>query len=114
MFNEGVRVGGKWEAAEKRCTLAQQKVNVQHFKKGYCSLQCTDCSSSPLLKIEMDHLCLCILYCCMAMGRLLSEFIQAMAVILKLAQQLHGQNTLQQQRTGLSLKGLVALDGEEA
>jgi len=59
-----------------------------------------------VLLVEVDDTCLCIIYLCMAMGRLLADFIQATAAALPAQSRSAVQAILHGEKTGLTLKDM--------
>ena len=113
VFNEGVLRDGEWVGADTKRTLERQKEHWLRFLDGGTSLSCAGCSTEPLLRVEVTHICLCILHLCMAMGRLLAEFTQTTAAALAVEERRSVRSILQKHKTGLSLTGSTAIDGEE-
>ena len=79
IYNLGVldKGGPVWSNRATRCTLVSEAAAHDRYKEVGCSLENVDCIGDPHIVVEGCLVFLCILHCCMAMGRLHVAFIEA-------------------------------------
>ena len=97
-----------------RCTLEGQAVTRLSYQETGLSFENGGCVGDLHIMVERCLVFLCILHCCMAMGRLHLAFIEARLGDLPKDNATAVQRVLYRARTGVRLGSSTALDGEEA
>ena len=74
IFNEAVRdnTAKRWNGVAARSTMQSDATNHRRYQVTRKSLD-----GEPLLVIARNRVFLCILHCCMAIGRLFVAFLEA-------------------------------------
>ena len=97
-----------------RRTLDREKAGRLRYKETGRSLENGGCIGDPHIVVDRCVVFLCILHCCMAIGRLQVAFIETRLVDLLKANADAVQRVLCQTRKGVKLGATRAPDGEEA
>ena len=81
IYNIGVSNNtlGAWVRVHERCTLALEAAARICYRKTGPRLDDGGCVGEPHIVLEPGFVFLCILHCCMAIGRLQVAFIEAAA-----------------------------------
>ena len=116
IYNMGVwdKVVAALVKAEVRRTLEGHAVSRRHYQATGLSLENGGCVGDLHVVAERCLVYLCILYCCMAMGRLQVAFIEARLGDLPKDHAVGVQLVLYRARTGVRLGASVSPDGEKA
>ena len=115
LFNEGIwdHTQKEWRGDTVRRSMESDALHHSAFQAGTRSLAAAGCSTTPILKVPRSHVLICILHCVMAVGRLVAGYISREAQSLGKGVQHLVQRLLSEHRTGLTLTGSLAPDGEE-
>ena len=116
IYNLGVwdKVAAAWVSVATRRTLDRQKAARLRYKETGRSLENGGCIGDPHTAVDRCVAFLCILHCCMAIGRLQVAFIQTRLVHLPKENVDAVQRVLYRARTGVKLGATGARNGEEA
>ena len=116
IYNIGVwdKVAAAWVKAAVRHTLEREAVARRRYQETGLSLENGGCVGDPHVVVQRCLVVLCILHCCMAMGRLQAAFIEARLGDLPKDNAVAVQHVLYRARNGLRLGAWASLDGEEA
>ena len=116
IYNMGVwdNTLGAWVRVYKRCTLALEAAARKRYQETGWSLDNGGCIGEPHIVVERCFVFLCILHCCMAIGRLQVDFIEARVEELRKDTATAVQRQLYQARTGVKLGATASPDGEES
>ena len=116
IYNMGVwdKAAAKWLRVDVRRTLAAEAEARRQYQLTGRSLENGGCIGEPHLQVERCLVFLCILHCCMAMGRLQVAFIEARLEDLPKENTEAVQRLLYRARTGVKLGASTSPDGEEA
>ena len=106
------KVAAAWVKAGVRRTLEGEAVARRRHQETGLGLENGGCVGDPHVVAERCLVFLCILHCCMAMGRLQVAFIEA--CLGDLPKDNAGQRVLYRARTGVRLGASASPDGEEA
>ena len=114
--NMGVwdKVALAWVNVATRRTLEREEAARQRYTETGRSLQNGGCVGVPHIVVDRCVVFLCILHCCMAIGRLQVAFIETRLVDLPKENVNAVQRVLYRARTGVKLGATGAADGEEA
>ena len=115
IYNMGVwdKVAAAWVNVATRRTLDREEVARLRCTETGRSLENGGCIGDPHIVVDRWVVFLCILHCCMAIGRLQVAFIERGPVDLPKENADAVQRVLYRARTGVKLGVPVALDGEE-
>ena len=107
IYNMGVwdKVAAAWVNVSTRRTLEPEEAATRRYKETGCSLENGGCIGDPHIVVDRCVLFLCILHCCMAIGRLQVAFMETRLVDLP------KENRA---RTGVKSGASGATDGEDA
>ena len=108
------KVAAAWVKAGVRHTLDGEAVARLRYQETGLSLENGGCIGDPHIVVERCLVFLCILHCCMAIGRLQVAFIEARLGDLPKDNTTAVQRVLYRARTGVRLGSSPATDGEEA
>ena len=108
------KVAAAWVKAGVRRTLEGESVARRRYHETGLSLEDGGCVGDPHVVVERCLVFLCILHCCMAMGRLQVAFIEACLGDLPKDNAVGVQRVLYWARTSVRLGASASLDGEEA
>ena len=116
IYNVGVRdkVAAAWGNVANRRTLDREEAARLRYKETSRSLENGGCIRDPHIVVDECMVFLCILHCCMAIGRLQVGFIETCLVDLPKENINAMQRVLSRARTGVKSGALAAPDGEEA
>ena len=116
IYNMGVwdKVAAAWVNVETRRTLDREEAARRRYKETGRSLENGGCIGDPHIVVDRCMVFLCILHCCMAIGRLQVAFIETRLVDLPKENTDAVQRVLYRARTGVKLGATGAPDGEEA
>ena len=116
IYNMGVwdKVAAAWVNVATRRTLAREEAARRRYKETGRSLENGGCIGDPHIVVDRCMVFLCILHCCMAIGRLQVAFIETRLADLPKENTDAVQRALFQARTGVKLGATGAPDGEEA
>ena len=116
IYNMGVwdKVAAAWVNVETRRTLDREEAARRRYKEIGRSLENGGCIGDPHIVVDRCMVFLCILHCCMAIGRLQVAFIETRLVDLPKENTDAVQRVLYRARTGVKLGATGAPDGEEA
>ena len=116
IYNMGVwdKVAAAWVNMATRRTLANEEAARCCYKETGRSLGNGGCIGDPHIVIDRCVVFLCILHCCMAIGRLQVASIETRLVDLPKENTDAVQRVLYRARTGVKLGATGAPDGEEA
>ena len=116
IYNIGVwdKVAAAWVNVETRRTLDREEAARRRYKETGRSLENGGCIVDPHIVVDRCMVFLCILHCCMAIGRLQVAFIETRLVDLPKENTDAVQRVLYRARTGVKLGATGAPDGEEA
>ena len=116
IYNMGVwdKVAAAWVNLATRRTLDREKAARLKCKETGRSLENGGCTGDPHIVVDRCVVFLCILHCCMAIGRLQVPFIETRLVDLPKENSDAMQRVLCRARTGVKFGATGALDGEEA
>ena len=116
IYNMGVwdKVAAAWVKAGVRHTLEGEAVARPCYQEKGLSLENGGCVGDPDIVVERCLVFLCILHCCMAMGRLEVAFIEARLEDLPNDNAVAVQRVLYRARTGVRLGDTASPYGEEA
>ena len=116
IYNMGVwdKFAAAWAKADLRRTLDGGAVARGRYQETGLSLENGGCVGDPHVVAERCLVFLCILHCCMAMGRLQVAFIEARLGDLPKNNALVVQRVLYWACTGVRLGASASPDGEEA
>ena len=103
------RHGSTW-----RPTLDREEAACRRYKETGRSLENGGCIGDPYIVVDRCMVFLCILHCCMAIGRLQVAFIETRLVDLPKENVNAVQRVLYRACTGVKLGATGAPDGEEA
>ena len=101
-----------WVNVLTRCTLDREEAACLRYKDTGRSLENGGCIGDPHIVVDQWVVFLCILHCCMAIGRLQVAFIQTRLVDVPKENTDAVQRVLYRARTGVKLGALVAPNGE--
>ena len=116
IYNMGVwdKVAAVWVKADVRRTFEGELVARPRYQETGPGLQNVGCVGDPHVVAEQCLVFLCILHCCMAMGRLQVAFIEARLGDLPKDNAMAVQRVLYRARTSVGLGASASPDGEEA
>ena len=116
IYNMGVwdKVAAAWVNVASRRTLDREEAARRRDKETGRSLGNGECIGDPHIVVDRCMVFLCILHCCMAIGRLQVAFIETRLVDLPKENTDAVQRVLYRARTGVKLGATGAPDGEEA
>ena len=116
IYNMGVwdKVAAAWVNVATRCTLDRGEAPRRRYKETGGSLENGRCIGDQHIVVDRCVVFLCILHCCMAIGRLQVAFIETCLVDLPKENAGAVQRVLHQPRMGVKFGATGALDGEEA
>ena len=116
IYNMGVwdKVAAAWVNVETRRTLDREEAARRRYKETGRSLENGGCIGDPHIVVDRCMVFLCILHCCMAIGRLQVAFIETRLVDLPKENTDAVQRVLYRARTGVKLGATGAPDGKEA
>ena len=116
IYNMGVwdKVAAAWVNVETRRTLDREEAARRRYKETGRSLENGGCIGDPHIVVDRCMVFICILHCCMAIGRLQVAFIETRLVDLPKENTDAVQRVLYRARTGVKLGATGAPDGEEA
>ena len=116
IYNMGMwdKVAAAWVNVATRRTLDREEAARLRYKETGRSLENGGCIGDPHIVVDRCVVFLCILHCCMAIGRLQVAFIETRLVDLPKENVNAVQRVLYQARTGVKLGASAAPDGEEA
>ena len=116
IYNMGVwdKVAAAWVNVATRRTFAREEAARRRYKETGRSLENGGCIGDPHIVVDRCVVFLCILHCCMAIGRLQVAFIETRLVDLPKENTDAVQRALYRARTGVRLGATGAPDGEEA
>ena len=116
IYNMGVwdKVAAAWVNVATRRTLDREEAPRLRYKETGRSLENGGCIGDPHSVVDRCVVFLCILHCCMAIGRLQVAFIETGLVDLPKENADAVQRVLYWARTGVKLGASAAPDGEEA
>ena len=116
LYNMGVwdKVAAVLVKSDVRCTLEGEAVARHCYRETGLSLENGGCVGDPHVVVERCLVFLCILHCCMAMGRIQVAFIEARLGDLPKDNAVAVQRLLYRARTGVRLGASASPDGEEA
>ena len=116
IYNMGVwdKVAAAWVNVATRRTLDRQEAARLRYKETSRSLENGGCIGDPNIVVDQCVVFLCILHCCMAIGRLQVAFIETHLVDLPKENADTVQRVLYRARTGVKLGASAAPDGKEA
>ena len=116
IYNMGVcdKVVAAWVNVATRRTLAREEAARRRYKETGRSLENGGCIGDPHIVADRCMVFLCILHCCMAIGRLQVAFIETRLVDLPKENTDAVQRVLYRARTGVKLGATGAPHGEEA
>ena len=116
VYNMGVwdKVAAAWVNVATRRTLDREEAARRRYKETGRSLENGECIGEPNIVVDRCMVFLCILHCCMAIGRLQVAFIETRLVDLPKENADAVQRVLYRVRTGVKLGATGAPDGEEA
>ena len=105
------KVAAAWLQAGVRRTLEGEAVARRRYQETGLSLENGGCVGDPHVMVERCLVFLCILHCCMAMGRLQVAFIEARLGDLPKDNAVAVQRVLYPARTGVRLGASASPDG---
>ena len=108
------KVAAAWVNVGVRRTLEGEAVAGLRYQETGLSLENVGCVGDLHIVVERRLVFLCILHCCMAMGRLRVAFIEARQGDLPKDNATVVQRVLYRASTGVRLGSSAAPDGEEA
>ena len=108
------KVAAAWVKAVVRCTLEKEALAHRRYRETGLSLEKGGCVGDPHVVAERCLVFVCILHCCMAMGRLQVAFIEARLGDLPKDNAVAVQRVLYRARSGHRLGASASPDGEEA
>ena len=108
------KVAAAWINVATRRTLAREEAARRRYKETGLSLENGGCIGDPHIVVDRCMVFLCILHCCMAIGRLQVAFIETRLVDLPKENTDAVQRALYRARMGVKLGATGAPDGEEA
>ena len=116
IYNMGVwdKVAAAWVNVATRRTLDREEATRLRYKETGRSLENGGCTGDPHIVVDHWVVFLCILHCCMAIGRLQVAFIETRLVDLPNQKADAMQRIRYRARTGVKLGATAAPDGEEA
>ena len=116
IYNMGVwdKVAAAWVNVATRRTLDREEAARGRYQETGRSLENGGCIGDPHIVVDRCVVFLCILHCCMAIGRLQVAFIKTRLVDLPKENTDAVQRVLYWARTGVKLGASMAPDGEEA
>ena len=116
IYNMGVwdKVAAAWVNVATRRTLAREEAARRRYKETGRSLENGGCIGDPHIVVDRCMGFLCILHCCMAIGRLQVAFIETRLVDLPKENTDAVQRALYRARMGVKLGATGGPDGEEA
>ena len=116
IYNIGVwdKVAAAWVNVATRGTLDREKAARLRYKETSRNLENGGCIGDPDIVVNQCVVFLCILHCCMAIGRLQVAFIETRLVDLPKENDGAVQRVLYRAVTGVKLGATEAPDGEEA
>ena len=116
IYNMGVwdKVAAAWVNVATRRTVDREKAARLRYKETGRSLENGGCIGDPHIVVDRCVVFLCILHCCMAIGRLQVAFIETHVVDLPKENADAVQRVLYRARRGLKLGAMGAPNGEEA
>ena len=116
IYNMGVwdKVAAAWVNVATRRTLDREEAARRRYKETGRSLENGGCIGDPHIVVDRCMVFLCILHCCMAIGRLQVAFIETRLADLPKENTDAVQRVLYRARTGVKLGATGAPDGEEA
>ena len=105
IYNMGVwdKVATAWVNVETRRTLDREEAAHRRYKETGRSLENGECIGDPHIVVDRCMVFLCILHCCMAIGRLQVAFIETRLVDLPKENTDAVQRVLYRARTGVKL-----------
>ena len=108
------KVAAAWVNVATWRTLDCEEAVRLRYKETGRSLENGGCIDDPHIFVHRCVVFLCILHCCMAIGRLQVAFIETRLVDLPKENINAVQRVLYKARTGVKLGASAALNGEEA
>ena len=118
IFQSAMRVWDKvaaaWVNVATRRTLDRERAVRLRYKETGRSLENGGCIRDPHIVVDRCVVFLCILHCCMAIGRLQVAFMETRLVDLPKENADAVQRVLWRARTGVKLGAMGAPHGEEA
>ena len=116
IYNMGVwdKAAAVWLPVDVRRTLDHEAGARHQYQVTGQSLDNGGCIAGPHMVVDRCCVFLCILHCCMAVGRLQVAFVEARLVSLPKENAEAMQRLLYRARTGVKLGATAAADGEEA
>ena len=116
IYNMGVwdKVAAAWVNVATRHILACEEAARRRYKETGRSLENGGCIGDPHIVVDRCMVFICILHCCMAVGRLQVAFIETHLADLPKENTDAVQRALYLARTGVKLGATGAPDGEEA
>ena len=116
IYNMGVwdKVAAAWVKAGVRRTFEGEAVARRRYEETGLGLENGECVGDPHVVVERCLVFLCIIHCCMAMGRLQVAFIEARLRDLPKDNAVAVQRVLYRARTSVRLGPRASPDGEEA
>ena len=116
IYNMGVwdKVAAAWINVATRGTLAREEAARRRYKETGRSLENGGCIGDPHIVVDRCMAFLCILLCCIAIGRFQVAFIETRLVDLPKENTDAVQRALYRARTGVKSGATGAPDGEEA
>ena len=116
IYNIGVwdKIAAAWVNLGTQHTLEREEAARRRYKETGRSLENGGCTGDPHIVVDRCVVFLCILHCCMAIGRLQVAFIETRLVDLPKENADAVQRVLCRARTGVKLGATGAPDGEEA
>ena len=116
IYNMGVwgKAAAAWLRVDVRRTLDNEAAARHQYQVTGRSLDNEGCIAEPHIVVDRCWVFLCILQCCMAIGRLQVAFVEARLESLPKENAEAVQRLLYRARTGVKLGATAAPDGEEA
>ena len=116
IYNMGVwdKAAGAWLRVDVRRTLDNEAAARHQYQVMGPSLDNGGCTVEPHIVVDRCWVFLCILQCCMAIGRLQVAFVEACLESLPKENAEAVQRLWYRARTGVKLGATAAPDGEEA
>ena len=108
------KVAAAWVNVVTRRTFDREEAARRRYKETGRSLENGGCIGDPHIVVDRCMVFLCILHCCMAIGRLQVAFIETRLVDFPKENADAVQRVLSRARTGVKLGATGASDGEEA
>ena len=107
-MGEWDKVAAAWVNVATRRTLDREEAARRRYKETGRSLENGGCIGDPHIVVDRCRVFLCILHCCMAIGRLQVAFIETRLVDLPKENTDAVQRVLYRARTGVKFLGVTS------